>query len=479
MDIDELATIKTKKGSRSWARSLFSPISFPDLRLKRRVIKIIEKLIRYPRDSFSVAFPTWGELKAFFRFLSNRRVSPELLEEAVIRNGVLSCADHQEVYVTSDTTTISLDNLKKRNPELGHTNDQAHSKGFFVHTSLAMTLDGVPLGIVDQQVWTRDRDTCGKRKDRRKKPITEKESFKWISSLRTTQERFQEYLGNRAPRPVFIFDREGDIYEVFQEVHNQPVGLVVRSAYNRRVEDSDLLLKSLLEKEPIVTTYSLEIPARPATNKKPARPKRSALVSVRYRSSITLTPSSTSPKGSMPLSVAAVLVREDHLPLGLDEDERVSWLLLTTQPVTSTEDALNIILIYKLRWRVEEFHLVLKSGCRIEAHQFNTFEPFHKVTTLLSAVACELLRLTYLSRLNPQKPATVALSERQCQVLMTHMLGKPGPHPIPTIGDAIRMIGRMGGHIGRKRDGPPGVRTLWKGWRDLQLLTSYDRSLHS
>lgn len=148
------------------------------------------------------------------------------------------------------------------------------------------------------------------------------------------------------------------------------------------------------------------------------------------------------------------------------------WLIWTTEPAQNLQETLSIIEIYKKRWRIEEVHLALKSGCRIEAVRFETAERIAKAIALYSPIAVRIVRLRDLARLEPEESSTQVLGEDEWRALWTYIHKKP-PSPKqrpPNLKQAVLWIGRIGGHLGRKSDGMPGVRTLWRGWRDLSLL---------
>jgi hypothetical protein len=162
-------------------------------------------------------------------------------------------------------------------------------------------------------------------------------------------------------------------------------------------------------------------------------------------------------------------VAEKNVPEGA---EPLHWLLWTTEPAQTLEQALAVLAIYKLRWRIEDFHLVLKQGCRIEQLQFETAERLAKAVALYAPIAARILTLRDLTRLNPEAPCTEVLSDTQWGTLwvaINHCPVPPGTAP-PSVRQATLWIGRLGGHLNRKSDGMPGVKTLWLGWRDLTLM---------
>jgi len=186
---------------------------------------------------------------------------------------------------------------------------------------------------------------------------------------------------------------------------------------------------------------------------------------------MTLAPRSPHHPERGPLTLTMVEVWESAAPQGV---EPLHWLVWTAEPVLNLKQALRVIDIYKKRWKIEEVHLALKSGCRIEAVRFETAQRIAKAIALYSPVAVRIVRLRDLARLEPEEPCTQVLREDEWRALWTYIHKKPPvakQHP-PTLKQAVLWIGRIGGHLGRKGDGMPGVRTLWRGWRDLALLAA-------
>lgn len=193
---------------------------------------------------------------------------------------------------------------------------------------------------------------------------------------------------------------------------------------------------------------------------------------------MTLTPSCKGAPHRQPVEVGVVLVTEPDPP---PDVEGLEWCLVTTEPVGTAAQAREIAERYTWRWRVEEFHLALKSGCKIESYQFDHGDRIGKAVALLSEVALMIVKTTYWARTAPEAPASELLDEYEIEALRRRMRGTRNPMPDGplTIADAVRLIGRLGGHLGRKCDGPVGVRSLWKGWVLLQAMASILRPIHS
>lgn len=162
----------------------------------------------------------------------------------------------------------------------------------------------------------------------------------------------------------------------------------------------------------------------------------------------------------------AVLVREEEAP---EKEESIEWLLLSTRPLESADEAWRATEAYARRWLIERYHYVWKSGCGVEQLQLETAERLERALALYAIVAWRLLWLSYAARTDAEQPCTVALEPAQWQALYVHHRRPPPPEP-PSLGVAVRWIAELGGFVGTKAQ-PPGVKTLWRGWRRLEDLT--------
>jgi hypothetical protein len=267
------------------------------------------------------------------------------------------------------------------------------------------------------------------------------------------------------PRVIHLMDREGDIHEVFVEVLNLGHGAIIRRYRNRNVAEGPGDADEAMGQAPVVARLRLKLPA--GHGRKP----RTAVVELRSRA-LTLTPHSHHERRRQSLRLTMVEVREVEVPAAVEEP--VHWLLWTTEPARTKRQILAVVRAYALRWRVEDFHLIWKQGCRVEQLQLETRQRLEKALVLYAGVAVRLLRLRDLARREPTAPCTEVLTEDEWQALYTQATGEAATSAtvVPTIEQATKWIGRLGGHLGRKRDGMPGVRTLWRGWRDLAILVA-------
>lgn len=318
----------------------------------------------------------------------------------------------------------------------------------------------MPLGLIKQIAWVRKKTRKGKGYEERKRKIEEKESYRWLESFRETQELVPSEI-----EVVTVCDREGDIFELLAEPRREGAHLLIRAAQNRNVKTSTeqgeiQKLFTLLKNQEVVGEMALDL------QRTPRRKARKATIQVKYTTIVLQVPSNNpNYKQQTPVKVAAILAEEINPP---PKEQKVSWLLLTTLPLNNVSDAFTYLKWYSLRWLIERYHFVLKSGCKIEELQLETGERLLRALACYSIVAWRLLWLTYTSRLDPHQPATVALEEEEWQPLYVKIHNKLElPQEIPTIYQCVRWIAKLGGFLGRKGDGEPGVMTLWRGWQRL------------
>lgn len=434
---------------------------FGDARLDRRLDELTEQMSAMPMATLPHTLTDQASLKAGYRFMNNPNVTHagiiERERQATVQR--IEAAGGEILLAVQDTTSFTFAQRSELSG-LGVLEDNK-TPGFFAHTMLAVSDQGVPLGLLTQDVWSRPPNLERDKEAHKAKPITEKESFKWLHSL--------QQLPDLAQRVITVCDREADIYELFQESVNRQLEFVVRAVRNRRLEDAPLLYEQLGKISP-ASRYTLVV------QRQRNQAERQAMVELRY-TTVTLCPPKNRPKQAQviplePLTVQVVEVREIDAPA--DVKDPIRWILLTTLPVNDLEAAAQIVRFYTYRWVVERFHYVLKSGgCNFEDSQLRTVEALHRLLGLCSRVAWRLLWITYQARQTPQAPCTIALSEAEWQALTAFVSRSRSPSSRPpSLYEAVRAIAKLGGFIGRKSDGEPGVKTLWRGWQRLQDIVA-------
>jgi hypothetical protein len=341
--------------------------------------------------------------------------------------------------------------------------ENAHMSGFVAHNTLAVSPEGVPLGVWAQQVWVRAATTTGQRHQRHKRAFEEKESYKWVEGLPDLKALTDAY------QVVTIGDRAAHIYEFFDAVLNADTQFLVRASRGRSFTQDGIAVFAEVAAWPVQARYALQLKRRPD------RPAREAQVELRF-GPVTLKAPPRAPMARATLTVQVVEVIEPDPP---DGEEAVHWLLLTSLPVTTLEQALQMVEWYTYRWLIERFHYVLKSGCQLEARQLQTQARLERLLAVFNLVAWRLLWLTYPARQTPDARCEAALTEAEWQVLYAHYHRTTRlPATPPTLHQATRWIAQLGGFLGRKGDGEPGVKVLWRGWMRLQDKVDTWRLLH-
>jgi hypothetical protein len=433
---------------------------FGDVRLDKRLEQVTEQISAVPVANLPKVLVEWSSLKAGYRFMNNQKVTHEKIIETEKQDTWRRIEQEQGriLLAVQDTTSFNFAN-RQALAGLGVLEDNC-TPGFFAHTTLGVTEQGVPIGILDQQVWSRVPTPKRDKEAHKRRPITEKESFKWLEALHQLPEHLPQQI-------VTICDREADVYELFQDAHNREEDFIVRAVRNRRLEEAPLLREHLGEISP-AATYQLTV------QRQDNQAEREATVELRY-ATVTLLPPKRLQSAQVlllhPLVLQVVEVREMNAP---DDVKPLHWILLTTLAVNSLEDAYRIVRFYTYRWLVERFHYVLKSGgCHFEDSQLRTVEALHRLLGVCSRAAWRLLWLTYQARQSPDVPCTVALTQTEWQALTAFSAHSHTPDQSPpTLRQAVRAIAKLGGFIGRKSDGEPGVKTLWRGWQRLQDITA-------
>ena len=451
--------------SEVWAAATYATAALPDARLNKRLAFVASVMAARPLDSFPQAFEGWGDAKGAYRLIENERVTIESIRDPIAGKAARDCSGKERIYAIQDTTTLRFANSATMEGLGPIDKEDSEARGMFLHSTLAVDENGLAIGVLDQQYWCRDPDEKGKKHLRAQLPLEAKESVKWLLGIEAARRVIGENVEpDQRPRLIHVFDREGDIHEILENIVNSPDGAVIRSAQNRRIEEEDEVAHAhaAVRKAPVLATLSVNV--------KPKKDQKERVARVELRAcEVVLNPSSSTIRRKSPISLFLVEVWEPKPPEGA---ERLHWRLWTTEKADDPEGACWVVDTYRKRPQIEEMHLILKSGCRIEELQFETAERTAKVVAIYVSVAIRLLQLRTRARVEPDAPCTVILTEAEWHTLYVAIHRKPLPKNIrpPTLRQAVLWIGRLGGHLNRKRDGMPGVRTLWRGWRDLNLM---------
>ena len=448
-----------------WVSLEFSSVDIGDKRLDKRLNQIAKDFSEHPSQSINQSSEDWSTTKAAYRFFDNDKVSVEKIFSPHFSNTKNRMAVYEQILVVQDTTTLNFTSHKALTG-LGNICSK-NAVGFMQHNVLALSPEGLPLGLIDQKCWTRPEGLENKQKSKNKKrPIEEKESYRWIESLQNTHDRSP--IGVEV---ITISDREGDFYEYHDVAESMGANCITRLKNNRELSCSDLKTKEYLQSLPSSHTYQFEVP-----EKKGEYLARVVTAEVRFGEITIEAPSHL--KGSVAndsISMMGVYVKEINPPEGVNP---VQWYLLTNCIVSDVDMALQIIAWYRLRWMVEIYHKVQKSNCKIEGCRLEEQARIQRYLALNSIISWRLLYMTYVSRVEPKSPAKSILSEieistleekcnRKKQQLAVQRKKTFRPRKIKTTRDAVRAIASLGGFLGRASDKEPGIISVARGLEAL------------
>jgi hypothetical protein len=309
-----------------WAVNEFADTELGDERRMKRVIELATALAQHPTASLPEACGTGAMLKAAYRFLSNDAIEPQDLLHSHIEATYSRPSQVPLVLAVQDTTEVDWTShpATKGLGPLGHTACQ----GLHVHSTLALTPERVPLGLLAQQVWARDPTDVGKRARRKQLPISQKESQKWLSSL-------DAVLSAREACPttrfVSVGDREADVYDLLAAARPPGVELLLRTSWDRCVHAPERYVWATVAAQPEVEHLILTVPRRGL------QPGRQATLALRWCPLTLCPPRHRKSEGLPEVALWAVQVREV---------EPLEWLLLTTVAVHTVNDAIERVTWY-------------------------------------------------------------------------------------------------------------------------------------
>ena len=428
----------------------FPELDLGDKRRNERFISVINNISNQPGSSIPKQNGSWYDTKATYEFFKNESVSLSALQKAISSYGSSQVKGKGRVLVAHDFCQISYTDLDAEG--LGYLANK-DGRGIVTYNSIAITEDGIPLSLLYQQSYTRPMEALGKAQDRKKVAFEDKESYHWYRGIASVNEQLGKDIGK-----IHIADREADIYELFFCAHDDSADLLIRAIQNRRVEGGDTLWDAVAGQPPV--GMDLEIPDK--TGK-----KRVAIrVEVRFKDVEILRPYQS---GNQYESVSMNAIELKQISEKQDwQEETLHWKLLTTIPIENVSDALQCVRWYCYRWLIERFHYVLKSGTKIEELQLHQASSLQKAIHVYSIAAMRIMLLVYQSRETPNVSCEVVLTKEQWAVLymLVHKTATLPKQP-PTLGDAVKWIARLGGHLGRKSDGHPGLKTVWRGYQRI------------
>jgi hypothetical protein len=405
-----------------WAAQEFGGANLGDSRLNERLVASAQALGAMPGRTLSGARQgDWPAVKGYYRMIDKP-------DESAL-NAAAILAPHRErtvqrmmaqatVLCIQDGTDLNYNQLDQciGLGVLSKNQTGAKTRGLHLHSTFVVSTEGLPLGVLNAQFSAPQLKTEGDTRPPASIPIEEKKTFSWIKGLRDCVE-----LDKQLPdtRQICVMDREADFFELFDEQRKtDKVDLLVRSRHDRIIDDEGGHLFESVRDSPACGEMMIQVSRQSTRTKKskqqakPGHVQRSATVALRYLD-IELRPGAYQ-KDKAPIKLTVVHVQETSQP---KDDEPVQWFLLTTCEVSSPEQAQQILRWYCLRWRIEDWHRVLKSGCNIEKLQHKTAERLKRTIAINLVIAWRIMLLTLLGRECPQLASEVLFSDIEIEVL--------------------------------------------------------------
>lgn len=442
---------------KAWIDRELAAGEFRDLRLKERLRSLLELMANGLGQSIPVACQDWADTKAAYRFFANERVSEgEILSGHISSTQRRAKAVTEPLLVLHDTTEFSYSTTNERIGLLSSlpfpSKARHRFRGFLLHSSMALTTDGVPLGLLAAKFWTRTQfkgaNALKRKVNPTRIPIHQKESFRWLENLRQATA-----LVEHPERCVHIGDRESDIYELFALAAELGAKFLVRTCVDRLAEDGQTTVAEIMSGCAAKGLHRIEL------RDSDGNPEEATL-EIRYEH-LLVRPPQGKQADYAPMNLCVIHAREVSKPL---ERERIEWKLLTNLPVQSMAEAVEKLHWYALRWKIETFHKILKSGCRAEQAKLRTTERLVRLIAVYCILSWRIFWLTMAFRISPEQPAEVAFTKTETDLLDALIgCGRDAAGHQRCLGHYLMKVARLGGYLARTSDGPPGNMVMWRG----------------
>lgn len=447
-----------------WIESELAGCKFKDARHGKRLRKLLEQLAENIGGSIPWACQDWANTKAAYRFFSNSRISEkEILAGHFQATRDRLAATDALILMLHDTTEFTF---HRNDVQLGilHKSrlpNQAHYIvcGILMHSSLAVTSEGLPLGLAAVKFWTRNEfkgcNALKKKINPTRVPIEQKESYRWLENMKQSTALFED-----PRRCVHIGDRESDIYELFCTAQAVGTHFLFRTCVDRLAGDGEHTIADEMKEVPVQGLHRIEV-----RNHKGEVSE--AILEIRYRRLLVLPPIGKQ-KQYPELVLTVLYAQERGTPQGR---ERIDWKLITDLPVRSRAEAIEKLEWYAMRWKIETLHKILKSGCKAEESKLRTAERLVNLVAVLCILSWRVYWITMMNRTAPDAPPAVAFTELELWLLDELVDDKAGKVPQRTLTTYLIKLARLGGYLARAHDPPPGNKVMWRG---LSRLTDIE-----
>jgi hypothetical protein len=445
----------------AWFDRELAGCSFADERLNKRFRKLLAQLGSAMGQSIPLVCQDWANTKAAYRFFSNDRVSEaDILAGHFQSTRERTVASDGPVLVLHDTTEFTYQREKSEAIGITKSINSGRDKagrlrshtvcGILMHSSLAVTTEGLPLGLAAVKFWTRKKfkgtAALKKKINPTRVPIEKKESIRWLENV----QRSTELLGDPG-RCVHIGDRESDIYELFCAAQEAGTLFLIRTCVDRLAGDGDHTIADEMEEVAVKGLHRIDVRD---SNGDPDE----AVLEIRYRK-IRVLPPIGKQKRYPALTLTVIHAEERGTP---KNRKKIDWKLITNLPVQSRKDAIEKLEWYAMRWKIEVFHKILKSGCKAEESMLRTADRLANLIAIFCILSWRVFWMTMLNRSAADAPPTLALTGTEID-LLDHLVKDKNSPQRRTLSHYLTKIARLGGYLARSNDPPPGNTVMWRG----------------
>jgi hypothetical protein len=452
-----------ERATGAWFDHEIAGCDLADERLDKRLRKLLERLGNVMGASIPLACQDWANTKAAYRFFANSRVSEiDILAGHFQSTRERTVASSGPILVLHDTTEFTYQRDQPGSIGLTYSVNSGRDKagrvrthtvcGILMHSSLAVTTDGLPLGLAAVKFWTRKKfkgTAALKRKiNPTRVPIEKKESFRWLENLKQSA----ELLGDPA-RCVHIGDRESDIYELFCTAQEIGTHFLVRTCVDRLAGEGDHTIAVEMDDVKPVGLHRIEVPDDDGT-------LTEAVLEIKCRRIRVLPPIGKQERYPA-LTLTVIHAQERGAPRNR---KKIFWKLITNLPVRSRCEAIEKLGWYALRWKIEVFHKILKSGCKAEESKLRTAERLVNLIAVFCILSWRVFWMTMINRSVPDARPDLALTDVEIG-LLDQLVQDKDKKPLrrKTLAYYIVKIARLGGYLARSHDPPPGNMVIWRG----------------
>jgi len=456
-------------GPDAWFDRELAGCSLADERLNKRLRKLVAQIGSAMGQSIPLVCQDWANTKAAYRFFSNDRVSEaDILAGHFQSTRDRTVATDGPVLVLHDTTEFTYQ--RENTDAIGITKSinsgrdkagrvRSHTVcGILMHSSLAITTEGLPLGLTAIKFWTRKKfkgtAALQKKINPTRVPIEKKESIRWLENVQQSTQLLED-----PERCVHVGDRESDIYELFCAGQEAGTHFLIRTCVDRLAGNGDHTIADEMEEVAVKGLHRIEVRDE---NGDPDE----AVLEIRYRK-IRILPPIGKQKRYPALTLTVIHADERGTP---KNRKKIAWKLITNLPVGSRAEAIEKLGWYALRWKIEVFHKILKSGCKAEESKLRTAQRLTNLVAVFCILSWRVFWMTMLNRSAPDALPTLALTATEIAVL-DRVVSDKSRGPRKTLSHYLTKIARLGGYLARASDPPPGNTVMWRGLSRLTDIT--------